>query len=134
MRDHEVGLGPLGFATRSQSPTRFCAGALGPSALGCSPAKTRLVPPVDFCNRYDPRTHLRSSQNLDLVGADESAPIEQPSSVPAKTGPCEQGPLRGEGRPSWLSSGVAEYATPDGNDRSLRRIYPNLMDPDTSCR
>jgi hypothetical protein len=72
--------------------------------------------------------------DLDLSGADESAPIERPS-VSLNRVPCEQGSLRtGEGRPSLLSSGVAEYATPGGNDRSLRRIYPNLMDPGTSCR
>lgn len=71
--------------------------------------------------------------DLDLSGADESAPTERPS-VSLNRAPCEQGSLTGEGRPSFLSSGVAEYATPDGNDRSLRRIYPNLMDPGTSCR
>jgi hypothetical protein len=70
--------------------------------------------------------------DLDLSGADESAPIERPP-VSLEHGPANRARC-GEGRPSLLSSGVAVYATPDGNDRSLRRIYPNLMDPGTSCR
>jgi hypothetical protein len=90
------------------------------------------MPPVDFCNRYDPRTHLRSSQTSIFLARTNPPRSSDPLS------PYEHGPANrarcGEGRPSLLSSGVAVYATPDGNDRSLRRIYPNLMDPGTSCR
>lgn len=122
--DRVIGFGLLGFAARSRSSTCFRAGALGSPALGCSPARMCHMPPVDFCNRYDPRTHLRSSQTS-ISLARTNPPRSSDPLVPANR-PCEQGPLRG---------GPTEFAQLRGcgvrNTRRKRPLAPtDLPQPD----
>jgi hypothetical protein len=95
--DRVISLGLPGFAARSRSSTCFRAGALGPPALGCSPARMCHMPPIDFCNRYDPRTHLRSSQtSICLARTNPPRPSNPP--VPAsRGGPTGFAQLRGCG-------------------------------------
>lgn len=73
-----------GLAALVRHSTCFRAEALDPPASGYSPAETRHMPPIDFCNRYEPPTHLWISQtSISTVGngstltGENSSPIER---------------------------------------------------------
>jgi hypothetical protein len=79
--------------------------------------------PVSFCNGV-PREH--PSDHPDSRWASSKPPSHQ-------TAPS----LAGDDRPSFIRSGVIgsfEHVDPRHGDRSPRRIYPNLTDPNTPCR
>lgn len=72
------------------------ARALDPSCLaGCSPELTSHMPPIDFCNRMDPRAHLANIRTQRVVLAKRHP---HGNSSPRREEPAEQ--LRTRGRPT----------------------------------
>jgi hypothetical protein len=81
------------------------------------------MPPAGFCNGYDPRAHPR---------ADQSPALHATASRRA-TG----WRILLRGSPTGLSQARGHRTNPTSphrDDRSSRWLYPNLLDPDTSCR
>lgn len=81
------------------------------------------MPPADFCNGYDPRAHLRTDQSPALLATASRRATGWRDLL--RSLPTELSQARGH-RTNPIS--------PHRDDRSPRWLYPDLFDPDTSCR